>query len=112
MLELSDSSTRWIWVVSFMLLPFCLRIKIPVEKKFAWATEVFVTLWEKRNILAPTGNSKTILYIGCPSRTIVTVPNTIPPILEENDINEIRGRPGYNDNVLCYTSSITSEILW
>jgi len=52
------------------------------------------------------------LYIGWPSRTLVTIRNTILPIQNENDINEIRGMPGYNDIALRNPSSITSEILW
>jgi hypothetical protein len=112
MMELSNSSTRCIWVVSFMLPSFCRRIKIPAEKKkFAWATEAFVTFWEREIFLPLPGISKAI-YIGCPSRTLVTVPNTITQIQDENDINEIRERPGYNDIALCDTSSITLEIPW
>ena len=89
---------------------FCLRLKLRVEKNLAWATETFVTLWE-REIFLPLPEIQT-QYIGCPSRTLVTIPNTISPIQDENDINEIRGRPGYNNIALCYTSSITSHILW
>jgi len=79
MLELSVLSTRCIWVVSFMLLPFCLQLKIPVEKKFAWAPEVFVSLWKKRNILAPTGNSKIIYRLSIPYTSHCTEYDTPDP---------------------------------
>jgi hypothetical protein len=70
---------------------------------------LFVTLCKKINILAPTGNSNTICPLSIPYTSHYTEYDT--PIQEENYINEITGRPAYNDIVFCYTSSITSEIL-
>jgi hypothetical protein len=67
---------------------FLLRIDTPVENKFAWAMEAFVTLRE-RNILLPLPGFPT-RFVGCPSHTctLVPIPNAITPILGRNGIKE------------------------